>query len=108
MTGQAGVALEYVSIYISVLLGHVGLVAVLMTVDTTELAVISRVEMAIRTLAPFALVITGIYGKESLVVVLHLRRLPTGLGGMAHGTVCSESTARMVGIDRSGIVCHVA
>ena len=35
-----------------------GLVAVLMTVDTTELAVISRVEMAIRTLAPFALVIT--------------------------------------------------
>ncbi len=107
MTVEAGIALEYVSIYISVLLGHVGLVAVLMTVDTTELAVISRVQVAIRTLAPLALVITGIYGEESLVVVLHLRRLPTGLGGMAHGTVCSKSTSRMVGIDRSGVVCHV-
>ena len=108
MTGQTGVALEYVSIYIFVLLGHVGLVAVLMTVDTTELAVISRVQVAIRTLAPLALVITGVYGKESLVVVLHLRGLPAGLGGMAHGTVRSESTARMIGIDGSGIVCHVA
>ena len=82
VAGQAGGVFKDISIHSLVLVARFG---VRMANDTTEFSKIVRIDVTIRTLAPFSLVLTTV-NREELPIVVEVGRLP-GIFRMAHGTV---------------------
>lgn len=74
-------------------------------INTFEYTVVVRVNMAVSAGAPASLVVTG-ENREILRIMVPGRWYP-GAGRMAHGALCGESRALMIGISGSVVIALV-
>jgi len=105
VTGQAGGAFVDVSIYVIVFLVCFG---VLVAYRTAEYRKIGWIGMTIHALIPFTLVLTAVNGEIIGIVLRKRSGHPSGVGGVAGGTIGGEVCVYVVWVKGPGVIRLVA